>query len=156
MKIFVDSKKCTGCKICEIVCSIKFERKVIPSKARIKVISFYPPGTNQPIVCRQCASPPCEERCPVNALSVRKEGGVMISEEKCIGCRVCVEACQFGAMMFDAEKKLPFVCNECDGDPECAKYCPTGALTFSNPSSFIILREKERFLGIKPPFGPRS
>jgi len=42
---------------------------------------------------------PCEEACPVNAISKNSEGIEWIDMEKCILCGKCIEACPFGAIM---------------------------------------------------------
>lgn len=42
---------------------------------------------------------PCEEACPVGAISKDDDGKESISPEKCILCGKCVSACPFGAVM---------------------------------------------------------
>ncbi|MBW1659925.1 MAG: 4Fe-4S binding protein, partial [Deltaproteobacteria bacterium] len=34
--LVIDPEKCTGCRLCEQVCSVKHERVVNPYRARIK------------------------------------------------------------------------------------------------------------------------
>lgn len=41
---------------------------------------------------------PCEEACPVNAISKDEEGVEHIDESKCIYCGKCLNACPFGAI----------------------------------------------------------
>ncbi|MFN3554776.1 MAG: monomeric [FeFe] hydrogenase [Bacteroidales bacterium] len=42
---------------------------------------------------------PCEEVCPVNAISKNDRGVEEINPEKCINCGKCIVACPFGAVM---------------------------------------------------------
>ncbi len=41
-KIKVNSNKCTGCMICELVCSIAKNEEVNPKRARIRVKETFP------------------------------------------------------------------------------------------------------------------
>ena len=55
---------------------------------------------------------------------------IHIDEEKCNGCRICVNACHEGAIdMVDGKAKLVRE-NFCDGFGDCLPGCPTGAITF--------------------------
>lgn len=48
-------------------------------------------------------------------------------EEKCIGCRKCVDLCRFNALSFIKNKPIVFqeVCHSCGA---CSLVCPTGAI----------------------------
>ncbi|HJH25796.1 MAG TPA: [Fe-S]-binding protein [Methanophagales archaeon] len=56
------------------------------------------------VVCRACENPPCAKVCPTGALRERKGGGVILNEDKCIGCGFCAQACIMGAIFWDNEK----------------------------------------------------
>ena len=56
-------------------------------------------------------------------------GRVLVDYERCISCKMCVAACPFGAMGFDAERRTVFKCDLCDGDPQCVRFCFPGALS---------------------------
>lgn len=42
---------------------------------------------------------PCEEVCPVDAISKNEEGKTVIDFDKCVSCGQCMISCPFGAMM---------------------------------------------------------
>jgi len=111
-----------------MVCAIKHFHANNPKKSAIRVLITYPhPVVRMPIVCSQCKVPPCEDVCPVNAIS-RVDGRVRLDTSVCISCYHCVEACPFGAIYAHDDCDFPIKCDMCDGDPECVKHCPKGAL----------------------------
>ncbi len=56
---------------------------------------------------------------------------IEINEDKCVGCGLCVNACQEGAIaMVDGKAKLVRD-DYCDGLGNCLPACPTGAITFT-------------------------
>ena len=129
MAVVVDYKTCTGCRLCEIVCSLRNEKKISASLSRIRVASF-PPGIDVPVVCVQCQKASCIEVCPQEALKRdSKTQAVVVNQERCIGCKVCVEACPAGAIFVDSRRNIVFKCELCGGEPECVEICPTNALS---------------------------
>ena len=63
---------------------------------------------------------------------------IEVNADDCIGCRMCVRACPFGAMGFDKKEKLADKCDFCGGDPECAKHCFYGALECKDPKKTVF------------------
>ena len=55
---------------------------------------------------------------------------IVIDEDKCNGCGLCVQACHEGAIgLVDGKAKLMHE-HYCDGLGDCLPACPTGAITF--------------------------
>ena len=144
-KIYVRlPESCTGCRICEMVCSLTHEKTgVNPAMSRIKVISFPEKGLIIPRVCRFCRNAPCIPACPVEALSQDAETGVIrVDEDKCIGCDRCVEACNFGGINIHPENKTAMACDLCGGDPQCVKYCMNRTLIFLRPEEYRTVKDR--------------
>lgn len=129
--LVIEYEKCTGCRNCEVVCSVIHEKVVNPSRARIKVIKWEDEGKYVPMSCQQCENAPCMSICPVKAIS-RDEtlNRVMVDYDICIGCRMCVAICPFGAMNWDVRGDKVIKCDLCDGDPACVKFCDVQAVTY--------------------------
>jgi len=125
-----DPDKCTGCAVCEYICSLTKEEAFNAHKSRIRTTRLHP-LINISITCRLCSPAPCVTACPRDALTQSEETGViMVDDDKCDGCSWCIEACDYGAITLHPEKKVVRICDLCDGDPECVKWCPEEALDF--------------------------
>lgn len=109
--VHVDSSKCLGCKSCEMACGLSHQNLDLFSVAlhghkiepRIVVKNSEQGPTT--VQCRHCEDAPCVQVCPVNAL-YHQEGMVKLSEEVCIGCRLCSQACTFGAIRVRVKSQL--------------------------------------------------
>jgi anaerobic carbon-monoxide dehydrogenase iron sulfur subunit len=129
-QLAVIPERCSGCKSCEVVCSISHFNVTNPKKSAIRVMVVYPhPVVRMPIVCSQCRIPKCADGCPVNAIT-RKNGVVEIDKETCISCLKCLKSCPFGAIYVHDDVDQPIKCDLCDGAPECVRVCPKNAILF--------------------------
>lgn len=128
-KITVKYEQCTGCRICEIICSLSRFNHVSHSDSRINVYSFAP-GLDIPILCVHCDQAPCIDSCPVDAIRKNEQGLVEIVDEECIGCADCIQACPAGAIKMHSESGIAFKCDLCDGSPKCVDYCPNNAIDY--------------------------
>ena len=128
--IYCDQQKCTGCRVCELVC-VGFHEKISnPRAARIDVVRLEP-AFDIAVTCRQCANAPCMNACPAGAIHKLKSGLVEVNPALCIGCSACVEACPFGAIKLFNGKAIK--CDLCGGDPQCVKRCVPGAVKLVAP-----------------------
>jgi carbon-monoxide dehydrogenase iron sulfur subunit len=140
--LVVDHERCTGCRLCEMVCSVKHAGVSNPSRSRIHVIKWPLEGFELPMLCQQCEDAPCIAVCPKDALSRDLVlGRVVLNYDVCIGCKMCVIACPFGGMGIDSVARQVIKCDLCDGDPSCVRCCQPGALQFL-PASSVNLAKK--------------
>jgi anaerobic carbon-monoxide dehydrogenase iron sulfur subunit len=130
-----DPLKCTGCMKCETACSMKHRGMRESPLTRVQVIAgdvragFYMPST-----CQHCENPPCAAVCPKEAIYRDQDlERVIILQELCVGCKMCVSACPTGAMGFDLNLGLAFKCDLCGGSPECVNVCEPKALDYVEP-----------------------
>jgi len=118
--------KCSGCRKCEIACSLFHEKRIWPEASRIRVFMLVP-GAEVPHFCVQCEDYPCVRSCSEGALSISaKTGAVLVDESKCNACGACIEACPGRVPHLHPVKKSILICNLCEGKPQCAKVCREG------------------------------
>jgi len=69
--------------------------------------------------------------CPGGALTKNEQTGVVEwDESRCIGCRMCTQACIFAGVTYNPASGRVMKCDLCQGDPECVKACSRGALEY--------------------------
>ena len=128
--IVTNPEVCTGCRVCEGVCSLVHFGECNPAKARIRIMRWETQGVDIPVTCLQCEEAPCEESCPTHAIRRNPETGAMETrKELCIQCHMCALACPFGATMVSPEGEV-LRCDLCGGDPECVKLCERKAIQY--------------------------
>jgi len=104
----IDLRSCDGCQSvgkppqCTEAC---IQGHFVPEP--MEWIQVYEPplpgGGTQfvPTPCQQCQNPPCVNVCPVGATFSTPEGVVLIDQQRCIGCRLCMEACPYDRRFFN-------------------------------------------------------
>jgi len=123
-----DFYSCSGCRRCEVACSLHHEGKIWPEASRIRVFMLIP-TLEIPHVCSQCHDYPCVESCPTKpkALFVdKKTGAVIVNREVCTSCRLCIRACPGNVPFLHPSDNKATICDLCGGDPQCVKACQEG------------------------------
>ena len=116
-------ERCTGCRRCELACSLHHDGWMWPEASRIRVFMPFP-GVEVPHLCAQCDDYPCVESCPVDALSVDENTtAVLVDREACIGCGDCIRDCPGSVPFLHPGDNKATICDLCGGDPECVKVC---------------------------------
>lgn len=142
--LYIDYQKCTGCRLCELVCSVSHDGISNPTRSRIRVMKWEAEGLYIPMSCQQCQDAPCMAVCPVKAISRDEElGRIFVDYDVCIGCRSCIAACPFGAMSFNTMEKQVFKCDLCDGDPQCVRFCDMKAVDFVDATEVSIIKKRD-------------
>lgn len=103
----IDLRKCEGCvtqdgaPACAEGCNA--EHFVPAGQQWIRVFEMEEPGGSyfMPRPCMQCENAPCLNVCPVGATYKNDEGVILINHDRCIGCRLCMAACPYGARSFN-------------------------------------------------------
>ena len=94
--------------------------------------------------CQQCDDPACMNICPSKAIYLDEATGAkVIDQDKCIGCKMCMIACPFGAISVDPLSKKVVKCDLCVGDPECVKFCPTDAIEYVTADVYGLMRQRK-------------
>ncbi len=91
------------------------------------------------VPCYHCQKPLCVDACPTEAIFKEpKYGAVLFDDTKCDACRLCYDACPYGAPMFEEDAPMAKArkCDLCydrlerQEPPICVLACPMRALDF--------------------------
>lgn len=154
-QIIIDPSRCTACRACETACSLVKTGTVNPELSRIRVQQWKDDYFYYPLVCAQCEIPYCALACPTEALEKNHDTGwVDFFPDKCIGCKMCVTACPFGAITMEGSKAAK--CDLCGGDPTCVKFCEPQAIRFGEPEELAQEKRLKTALRFKEAFDHAS
>jgi carbon-monoxide dehydrogenase iron sulfur subunit len=142
--LVVDYEKCTGCRNCEMACSVFHTQASNPAKSAVRIVKGERAGKDVPIVCQQCEEPACANICPLQAISRDADTGAMVvDDDLCVGCRMCVVACPLGAISLDRDRRLAIKCDLCGGvEPWCVRFCDPGALRYEPPAAVSLNKKR--------------
>jgi formate dehydrogenase iron-sulfur subunit len=152
--ILVDTRKCVGCKACQVACKVWNDNEPDPETFKTDFtkdtwtfvqedeVGYF--NENTPNVkfittkrqCMHCEDPVCVRYCPMNGLAIHKEadGPVLINHDNCLRCLSCVNSCPYGVPKFDSAANKVRKCVFCfgrlrkDEKPACVDTCVAGAL----------------------------
>jgi Fe-S-cluster-containing hydrogenase component 2 len=141
-QLLIRPEKCTNCRTCELVCSFKHFDSFNPTLSAVAVIDFAEDVVTVPMMCLQCDDPACEKVCAVGAITVQADGKVVFNEDKCILCKLCVQACPMGNISYSTVAHKLLRCDLCGDDPQCATWCAPGAIIYTDPADDFERRRK--------------
>mgnify|MGYP000853445533 FL=1 len=172
-RVYPREERCINCHLCEVACIVEHSETKLPAAAyHVEGLRFnredsrticdpaeartagVPKPLNRTLVqtagylslstnCRHCEEPDCVLACKNGSLYVAEDGRVLVQEDKCVGCWMCVMACRYGAISRNPTRSnVPAVAfnginHHCDLCPErevpaCVWVCPTNALVFED------------------------
>ena len=144
-QIIVHQEKCTACRECELACSFSHEGEFNPARSRIRVNDFYEEQFYLPMTCVHCADAPCATVCPTVAIQKEPDGLILVHEDRCIGCKMCLLACPFGVMGFQPHTGIAQNCDLCRNIPEgpqCVAFCVPNALEYADVETAATAQQK--------------
>jgi Fe-S-cluster-containing dehydrogenase component len=101
----IDLRKCVGCNACSLACRQEHGTTpgILYSRVLNREVGRYPNTRFEvlPLLCMHCDNPACVAVCPVGATYKRADGIVFQDKDKCIGCKLCIGACPYGARFFN-------------------------------------------------------
>ncbi len=141
MLMVLDPARCSGCDDCINAC------RNTHGTARAKK------GNKMPVFCLHChpEKAPCARICPVGAIR-EVDGALVIDEDACILCKLCMVACPVGMIVMDPEKRSAEKCTLCmDADciiPACVDACKENVLKLISVDDLAELKDRLEFSDI--------
>jgi Fe-S-cluster-containing dehydrogenase component/formate-dependent nitrite reductase membrane component NrfD len=152
------SDSCIGCHACTVACKSEHDVPLGVNRTWVKYIetgAFPNTGRSFSVMrCNHCDDAPCMTICPTSALFRASNGVVDFDDERCIGCKACMNACPYDALYINPETNTAHKCNFCNHrveiglEPACVVVCPTHAIVtgdLDDPNSEvsrIVARDK--------------
>lgn len=148
--LFYDDSKCTGCRYCELACSLRHHNLLNFNFSNITIttnVIFEEREKNSSLFfaaahCIHCDPAPCQIVCPTGAIHKENNGRVFLNELKCIGCRSCTFVCSLSVAWLDSEAHISHKCDLCNGEPQCVDVCSVEAITFIPRTTARKIMEK--------------
>ncbi len=104
----IDLRYCNGCKLCTAAC--QNAHYLHADQTWIDVFTMTNAAGesySMPRPCMMCEDPPCVQVCPVRANFRTAEGLTLVDQSRCIGTRICMNACPYQARYFNWEDPRP-------------------------------------------------
>lgn len=169
----IDLRRCIGCQACTVSCSLENQAPLGQFRTVVQQYEVADAASGQvaqfmlPRLCNHCDQPPCVPVCPVQATFQRKDGIVVVDNERCVGCGYCVQACPYDARFINHQTQTADKCTFCVHRlevgllPACVESCVGGARIIgdlNDPNSHIsrVLKEnRDDVKVLKPEMGTR-
>ena len=152
------SDNCIGCHACTVACKSEHDVPLGVNRTWLKYIEtgeFPNTGRSFSVMrCNHCDDAPCMTICPTSALFRADNGVVDFDDDRCIGCKSCMNACPYDALYINPATNTAHKCNFCNHrvevglEPACVVVCPTQAIVtgdLDDPDSAvskIVARDK--------------
>jgi molybdopterin-containing oxidoreductase family iron-sulfur binding subunit len=169
----VDLRRCNNFRKCMDACQKEYQ---LPKDhywtKTLEVVDKQGNKSYFPRRCMMCENPPCLKVCPTGATFKNENGVVLVNQDRCIGCRMCMVACPYEARYFNfhepptsanpfasptAEFPVPqqkgtvgkcvlCVSNTAKGKlPFCVEACPTLAFYIADLTSDVMTNGTETY-----------
>jgi len=183
--LVIDVAKCIGCLSCVVACKDEFVNNDwtpyskpqpeygafwIKVDARERGTTPKVRVTYTPILCMHCDNAPCIKVCPVNAISKRADGIVLIEPSKCNGCRsletgpLCMKACPYEVVYFNEQLGIVQKCTLCAHllddpnwkyGPRCYDACPIEAILYGDENDPKIKEQMNKASVLHPEYNAK-
>jgi Fe-S-cluster-containing dehydrogenase component len=160
----INNRTCIGCHACTVACKSEHDVPIGVNRTHVKYIETgeYPNTSREFAVhrCNHCEDSPCTTICPTSALFQRDDGIVDFDDERCIGCKSCMQACPYDALYIDPNKGTAAKCNYCahrienSFEPACVIVCPTESIVsgdLDDPNSSIAMLIADNEVTVRKP-----
>ncbi|MCP4958089.1 MAG: polysulfide reductase NrfD [Actinomycetia bacterium] len=134
----LDSDGCIGCHACTVACKSEHDVPLGVNRTWLKYTETGEfPNTSRHFTvlrCNHCEDAPCVKICPTSALNRADNGVVDFNNDRCIGCKGCMNACPYDAIYINPETDTANKCNFCNHrievglEPACVVVCPTHSI----------------------------
>ena len=145
----IDQRRCIGCHSCSVACRTwnDLPMDIIYNPVLGGIAEGTWPNVHRnylPTLCMHCKNPECVPCCPTGASQQDEDGTVWVDYKKCMGCKVCVNACPYGmrdtshmVRRFDEYVRKCTFCKERremepGADPYCVQTCHQKARVFGD------------------------
>lgn len=143
MGFYYNFDNCTGCRTCQVAC--KDVNNLDPGMLLREVHEIEAGRFPDPkafflsMSCNHCAEPKCAANCPTGAMAKDPATGIVRHDDAtCIGCRMCVLSCPYGAPRFSEDLGIVKKCQFCVGaveegeDPACVASCQLRVIEYGD------------------------
>jgi molybdopterin-containing oxidoreductase family iron-sulfur binding subunit len=100
-----DLRRCDGCRDCIKGCQEQHHLSADDEWIKVYDLEDVQGKFTMPVLCMQCEAAPCVRVCPSRATYHRSDGVVVVDQNVCIGCRMCMAACPYDVRVFNWEEQ---------------------------------------------------